>query len=122
MTNREAMELYAALRPLVKPQADAPNTPTHLDRIVMDDVEVIRKMAQAFHRIATNQCNRELTRREIKEAETREQEGLVNIASRYRGILFSTSGDPRGYVLHIHFPDGRYNTMGGPEDGYGVAA
>ena len=31
-------------------------------------------------------------------------------------------GDPRGYVLKIMLPSGRYNTWGGAESGYGVPA
>lgn len=30
------------------------------------------------------------------------------------------NGDPRGYVVKLILPSGRYNTMGGRESGYGV--
>jgi hypothetical protein len=32
------------------------------------------------------------------------------------------SGDPRGYCLKLHLPDGAYNTMGGAESGYGIGS
>ena len=32
------------------------------------------------------------------------------------------SGDPRGYCLKLHLPDGSYNTWGGKESGYGIGS
>ena len=32
------------------------------------------------------------------------------------------SGDPRGYCLKLHLPDGAYNTLGGAESGYGIGS
>ncbi len=32
------------------------------------------------------------------------------------------TGDPRGYCLKIHLPDGSYNTWGGKETGYGIGS
>ena len=31
-------------------------------------------------------------------------------------------GDPRGYCLKLHLPDGAYNTWGGRESGYGIGS
>ena len=36
------------------------------------------------------------------------------------GWSLRSSGDPRGYVWKLTFPNGAYNTWGGKEDGYGV--
>ncbi len=32
------------------------------------------------------------------------------------------TGDPRGYCLKLHLPDGSYNTWGGKESGYGIGS
>lgn len=32
------------------------------------------------------------------------------------------TGDPRGYCLKLHLPDGSYNTWGGKEAGYGIGS
>lgn len=36
------------------------------------------------------------------------------------GLVPDFGGDPRGYTVKIKLPSGRYNTMGGKEDGWGV--
>lgn len=36
------------------------------------------------------------------------------------GIEIRFGGDPRGYTVRLMLPDGRYNTWGGAEYGYGV--
>lgn len=33
------------------------------------------------------------------------------------GMVAEFSNDPRGSAIRIHFPDGRYNSMGGKESG-----
>jgi hypothetical protein len=38
------------------------------------------------------------------------------------GIGASLGGDPRGYTVKLHLPDGRGNTWGGDTDGWGVPA
>lgn len=30
------------------------------------------------------------------------------------------TGDPRGFALKLHLPNGQYNTWGGKESGYGI--
>jgi hypothetical protein len=32
------------------------------------------------------------------------------------------TGDPRGYCLKLHLPDGSYNTWGGKESGFGIGS
>jgi hypothetical protein len=32
------------------------------------------------------------------------------------------TGDPRGYCLKLHLPDGSWNTWGGKETGYGIGS
>ena len=37
-------------------------------------------------------------------------------------MVADVTGDPRGYCLKLHLPDGSYNTMGGKENGYGIGS
>ena len=48
-------------------------------------------------------------------AETR-----IRAALNGSGVTADFSGDPRGYVVKLHLPSGKYNTFGGLESGYGV--
>lgn len=45
---------------------------------------------------------------------------LQAIADRY-GATVKLGGDPRGYVVKLHLANGRHNTWGGAESGWGVA-
>lgn len=47
-------------------------------------------------------------------------EERVRALAAKNGATVNLSGDPRGYVVKLHLPSGRYNTWGGPESGYGV--
>ncbi len=44
---------------------------------------------------------------------------VIALATRH-GARADLSGDPRGYVVKLHLPSGRWNTWGGQESGYGV--
>lgn len=48
---------------------------------------------------------------------------LCRIADKF-GITLraDVTGDPRGYCLKLHLPDGSYNTWGGKESGYGIGS
>lgn len=48
---------------------------------------------------------------------------FIAIADKY-GIdcAAEVTGDPRGYCLKLHLPDGSYNTWGGKESGYGIGS
>ena len=53
--------------------------------------------------------------------ELREQ--LARIAKRHGiDLVADVTGDPRGYCLKLHLPDGSHNTWGGKETGYGIGS
>lgn len=57
--------------------------------------------------------------------DTREQlrDKLASIAKKHGvNIMADVTGDPRGYCLKLHLPDGSYNTWGGKEAGYGIGS
>jgi hypothetical protein len=51
--------------------------------------------------------------------EARVEKRIKEIADRIN-LKIDCGGDPRGYTVKIHFPDGSYNTWGGVESGYGI--
>ncbi len=36
------------------------------------------------------------------------------------GLRVECGGDPRGYTVKVFFPSNKYNTLGGPESGWGI--
>lgn len=79
---------------------------------------LILRNAATIQRHAINACNRE-----VSEAETtnslRAQTRIVDACEPW-GISPTFSGDPRGAVVKLLLPSGRYNSMGGAECGYCV--
>lgn len=48
---------------------------------------------------------------------------FIAIADKYGiDLVGDVTGDPRGYCLKLHLPDGSYNTWGGKESGYGIGS
>lgn len=76
-------------------------------------------LARAHNRLAEVACNRELTARDIGRVEYIHA-AIKAILEPYGITRVSFSGDPRGYTVKIHFPDGRGNTMGGDSEGWGI--
>jgi hypothetical protein len=52
------------------------------------------------------------------EARIKELIAAVPLSAAIRGVVLS--GDPRGYTVKVLLKNGRYNTWGGAEDGWGV--
>lgn len=117
MSIKEAIALYELLR-----QARKPNTPLAQ---VARDVEELRKIAKRLDSLAVAWCNTGLSPRQETMRENLKDK-LPVVLARYVGVTAETGGDPRGYALKLHFTSGpaenSYNTMGGAEAGYGVAA
>lgn len=76
------------------------------------------RLATRLQRYATHACNYPLTPRQAATYE-RTRACLQEIATLLQTRI-DTSGDPRGYVVKVHLPDGAYNTWGGVDVGYGV--
>lgn len=52
----------------------------------------------------------------------RERAAEIRVANRAaaHGATVKFNGDPRGYVVKLGLPSGRYNTWGGKGEGYGI--
>lgn len=82
----------------------------------IDFAEGLVRLARSYQRLQETACNRELTRRE----KTREANLERRIAEECKaiGLGVTFSGDPRGFVVKLQFPDGASNTWG--QDGWGI--
>ena len=78
----------------------------------------ILRDAATIQRHAINECNREVTPGEVTRAEDCQRRILE--ACKPWGIKPNFGGDPRGACVKLILPSGRYNSWGGPEDGYCV--
>lgn len=81
-----------------------------------EEIITLRRKARRHHSLQEIQSNREATAREVKE-ESRLEE---SIRAMLAPLAVSFGGDPRGYTVRVHFPDGSYNTWGGREHGWGI--
>lgn len=88
--------------------------------VPLDAARKVLRYAATLQRLAVTRCNRETTPRE-NASELRTTERLL-LELTPRGIKVDVNGDPRGYVVKVHFADGSYNTWGGKESGFGIAA
>ena len=85
-----------------------------------EQVEKLWTLASKYQKIQENGCNRSLTIDEIKDEGMIENSINKILAEHFTGVTADFSGDPRGYVVKIHFPGNEYNTWGGAESGYGI--
>lgn len=79
---------------------------------------LILRNANTIQRIATKACNEELSAHD-------ERSGAaccarIRDACKPWGIKPNFQGDPRGCCVKLLLPSGRWNSMGGAEDGYCV--
>lgn len=85
---------------------------------VARDATLLQRLGRSLQSLAIAHCNHGLTARQ-----ERRQKSLCEhasaVASRYDATV-DCGGDPRGYVLKIILPTGRYNTWGGKESGWGI--
>lgn len=93
------------------PLEDRKTTAVEFARLVLSNASTIQ-------RIATNECNRELTDGERRQ-DAAAQQRIIE-ACRPWGIGPTFNGDPRGVCVKLILPSGRYNSFGGAEDGFCV--
>lgn len=78
--------------------------------------------ARALQGLAIAECNGDLTPRQ--KARQRTLTAKVQAYARSIGCEATVEGDPRGWVVKLHWPDlgqnAPYNTWGGVESGWGV--
>lgn len=55
----------------------------------------------------------------IEKRETQIEHRMKQLADSI-GCQIKFGGDPRGYTVKVVLPDGRYNTWGGAEEGWGI--
>lgn len=78
----------------------------------------LMKLGATCSRLAVDACNRELS--EAEKAKDARNDALIKAWAQRYGLKVHLNGDPRGYTVKVVLPSGRYNTMGGKEDGWGV--
>ena len=84
------------------------------------DAGLLCGLARSHNRLMETACNRELTPRENKRV-TALRTVIDDVLAFYIGRgKTKFDGDPRGYTVKIHFPDGRGNTFGGDSEGWGI--
>ena len=81
--------------------------------------ELMRR-AQRLHGYAVAACNYSMTPGQEKRQEGIERRVVALVAAIGPGWRADTQRDPRGAVLKILMPSGRYNSWGGRECGYCV--
>lgn len=84
----------------------------------------ILRDAQVIQTIAVRECSEEMSEAEARRVEKREKEAIERITQRAKPYVseIKVGGDPRGYCVKLILKSGKYNTWGGPEDGFGVPA
>jgi len=85
---------------------------------IANDAFLLIKYASSLSNYATQDCNVGLTEKQNKSVDSIRKR-VTQIVAAYN-VKATFSGDPRGYVTHLHFPSGIYNTMGGAEAGWGI--
>jgi len=89
------------------------------ERNAAEDAAKLCSIARALHRLDELECNRELTAHEDMRAKRLIAEAQAIITESY-GLKMEHNGDPRGYAIYIHFPDGSSNSWGGSQRGWGI--
>lgn len=86
---------------------------------VCEDAARLMSMARALRRLDMQACNRPLSSREQRRMASI-QGGVGCILDGYGLQLKWTRDTTDGTAVRIHFPDGSYNTTGGPRAGWGI--
>lgn len=77
------------------------------------------KIAKTYHTIQTHKCNG-TSYSGMDTKEVNQAHNISEIAKRF-GLTVEFTGDPRGFCVKLHSPNGDvYNTWGGPTSGYGI--
>jgi len=81
-------------------------------------IRALLRWSATHNRLQVEECNRELTAKEQRK-EKRAEEVIATICRNYQ-IRPVFGGDPRGHTVKLLLPNGKYNTWGGAECGWGV--
>lgn len=83
----------------------------------------LMRIARALNKINLRLCNEDMSDAEydrIKAREAKLEADAALIAKEFGVTIIPGSGDPRGFSLKLKLPDGRYNSFGGAEEGWGI--
>ena len=81
-------------------------------------VAELLSMARRLDRYNEVECNYGVS--EAQQKRIANLEKRVTALCGELGISCHFNGDPRGYAVKLHLPDGAYNTWGGKEEGWGI--
>jgi hypothetical protein len=111
--DREQKYHLAELAAHIAKESDT--TPGPASAIAIQLVGISTRL-QHYHE---TQCNYGLTDKQERRIETlrKKAKSLID-ALGWKVNHFNS--DPRGYSIYVDLPSGRYNTMGGKENGYGI--
>ena len=84
-----------------------------------EDLAELIRLAGALQRINEADCNDGGNPKRASR-EKALQNKVLGIVETGWAFDVKFNGDPRGYAVKILLPSGRYNTMGGREEGWGV--
>lgn len=83
------------------------------------DLENLVRLAKEYHKIQEHDCNGTKTER-MNAREINIETEIRAMVAKY-GLKVHFDGDPRGYCVKLHAPQGNvWNTLGGRETGYGI--
>ena len=83
-----------------------------------DLARLILRNAATLDRLAVKQCNDPWT--DCDERQVEQARARIDEACKPWGIVAAYSRDPRGAVVKLLLPSGRYNSWGGAEEGFCV--
>lgn len=85
----------------------------------VDSLRYVVRLAKQYSTIQEHECNGTLTpRMRSREANI---EKAIRAIMEPLGLRVAFGGDPRSYTVKVHSKKGDlWNTMGGPEEGYGI--
>jgi hypothetical protein len=90
------------------------------------DARTLLAAARVVGRAALSECNDDLPAPARAKMQRRVEiacERIVRVLADYdHRISYTSSGDPRGYPIKLHFPGKEYNTWGGAETGWGIGS
>jgi hypothetical protein len=88
-------------------------------RDAAQDAAELCRFATSLNRLNEIACNFGLTERQ--EQRKQNLQTRIKAALERAGLVLNHfNSDPRGYAVYLDLPDGSYNSLGGPECGYGI--
>ncbi|HUX02461.1 MAG TPA: hypothetical protein VMY35_15980 [Phycisphaerae bacterium] len=83
---------------------------------------LILRNAATMQRLAERACSVEMSERQATREEKQDAacQARIEAACKPWGIVPTFNGDPRGAVVKLILPSGRWNSWGGKEDGFCV--